>query len=54
MTDWTEIFTGLFFHAYDTPSEKTGLSQLPIVSTAFNKFIHQCLVMWNQFGHKKF
>ena len=37
MTDWAQIFTGLFFmHMIDTASEKTGLWQLPIVSTVFN------------------
>ena len=37
MTNWAQIFTGLFMYAYDTPSGKTGLWQLPIVSTAFKK-----------------
>ena len=36
MTDWAQIFTGLLFYVcWDTPSEKTGLWQLPIVSTVF-------------------
>ena len=41
MTDWAQIFTGLLFDAYvlGTPSEKTGLWQLPIVSTVFNTVV---------------
>ena len=32
MTDWAQIYTGLLFYA---PSEKTGLLQLPEVSSVF-------------------
>ena len=33
-TNWVQIFTGLLFYAcWDTPSEKTGLWQLPKVSS---------------------
>ena len=36
MTNWVQIFTGLLFYAcWDTPSENTGLWQLPKVSSAF-------------------
>ena len=37
MTDWAQIFTGLLHICicWDTASEKTGLWQLPIVSSAF-------------------
>ena len=38
-TNWAQMFTGLLFCAFcwDTPSEKNGLWQLPIVSSAFNQ-----------------
>ena len=42
MTNWAQIFTGLIFYAsicWDTPSENTGLWQLPQVSSAFNWLI---------------
>ena len=42
-TDWAQIFTGLLFYVcWDTPSEKTGLWQLPIVSTAFKRAEWTC------------
>ena len=35
-TNWALMFTGLLFYAYvETQSEKTGLWQLPIVSSVF-------------------
>ena len=38
MTDWARIFTGLLFYAcWDTPTVRTSLWQLPIVSSAFNR-----------------
>ena len=37
-----QIFTGLLFYAcWDTPSEKTGLWQLPIVSIVFKTLIRK-------------
>ena len=36
MTNWAQIFTGLLFYAY-MPSQKTGLWQLPNVSSTFNE-----------------
>ena len=38
--NWAQIFTGLLFYAYlcwDVPSVKTGLWQLPIVSSVFKE-----------------
>ena len=39
MTNWAQMFTQFFFFfsctCWDTPSEKTGLWQLPIVSIVF-------------------
>ena len=55
-TDRAQIFTGLFLH---TPSEKTGLWQLPIVSNVFNTFRNSellkcfsCLMYFKQFASK--
>ena len=43
-TNWAQTFTGLLFYTcWDTPSEKTGLRQLPIVSSVFN-----CGALWTQ------
>ena len=39
-TDWAQIFTGLLIYVFlcwDTPSEKTGLWQLPKVSTVLKE-----------------
>ena len=36
-TNWAQIFTGLLFYACsDTPSEKTGLWQLPMCPVSLN------------------
>ena len=57
ITNCAQIYTGLLFYAYlcwYTPSEKTGLWQLPKVSSAFKtwavyKMAVRCLVIhWNR------
>ena len=43
MTNWAQIFKGLWFYCYDTPSENTGLWQLPVVYLPFNTGCPSCL-----------
>ena len=55
MTHWAQIFTGLLFYAYvDTQTVKASLWQQPIVSIAFNYFVHLFIPLVHNIADKHF